>query len=146
MSFKYFTVRKSIVNYLLFLITLFWGACKSIPSGGLFNPRDRYEQFRTYDQDFGSRIEQYLELAEQDLVENFEKKKYLMIREKQPSQHLHPRKDLSLRKLILTAHEADNLTGNQKNAYLKKCDDLYSIWEKHWKISQKKAKQLGFDG
>ena len=144
-SFKYFTVRKSIFSYLLILITLFWGACKSIPSGDLFNPRDRYEEFRTYDQDFGSRIEQYLELANQELLENFEKKKYLMIRGKQPPHVVHPRNDLSLREIISSAHEAGNLTNQQKNTYLEKCDDLYSIWESQWRRARKKAKQLGLE-
>ena len=144
-SFKYFTVRKSIVSYLLFLITLFWGACKFIPSGDLSNPRDRFEEFRTYDQDFGSRIEQYLELANQELLENFEKKKYLMIRGKQPPHVIHPRKDLSLRGIIRSAHEAGNLTTEQKNSYLEKCDDLYSIWEKQWRTVRKKAKHLGIE-
>jgi len=138
-------VRKSIVSYLLFLITLFLGACKFIPSGDLSNPRDRFEEFRTYDQDFGSRIEQYLELANQELLENFEKKKYLMIRGKQPPHVIHPRNDFSLREIIRSAHEAGNLTNQQKNTYLEKCDDLYSIWESQWRRARKKAKQLGVE-
>ena len=114
-------MRKSIVSYLLFLITLFWWACKSIPVGWLSLPvADRFEEFRTYDQDFGSRIEQYLELANQELLENFEKKKYLMIRGKQPPHVIHPRNDLSLRGIIRSAHEAGNLTTQQKNTYLEK--------------------------
>ena len=114
-------------------------------SDGFFTSADRYEEFRTYDQDFGSRIEQYLELANQELLENFEQKKYLMIREKQPPHVIHPRKDLSLRGIIRSAHEAGNLTTEQKNSYLEKCDDLYSIWEKQWRTVRKKAKPLGIE-
>ena len=136
-------MRKSILIYLLFSITLFWCGCKSIGTGNLFSSRDRYEEFRTYDQDFGSRIEQYLELANQELVENFNKKKYLMIREKQASHFIHPRKDLSLREIIRSAHEAGSITDQQKNTYLEKCDDLYSIWESQWRKARKKARQLG---
>ena len=88
-------------------------------SDGFFTSADRYEEFRTYDQDFGSRIEQYLELANQELLENFEQKKYLMIREKQPPHVIHPRKDLSLRGIIRSAHEAGNLTTEQKNPTLR---------------------------
>ena len=114
-------------------------------SDGFFTSADRYEEFRTYDQDFGSRIEQYLELANQELLENFEQKKYLMIREKQPPHVIHPRKDLSLRGIIRSAHEAGNLTTEQKNTYLEKCDDLYSIWESQWRTARKKAKHLGVE-
>ena len=133
------------VRYLLFSIILSGVGCKPVSSGGLFSNGDRYQEFRTYDQDFGSRIEQYLELAEQDLFENFEKKKYLMIRGKQPPYVIHPRNDLSLREIINSAHEAGNLTNQQKNTYLKKCDDLYSIWESQWRMARKKSKQLGID-
>ena len=139
------TVRNLIFSCLLFSISFFVGGCKYTPSGGLFSSSDRYEEFRTYDQDFGSRIEQYLELANQELIENFEKKKYLMIREKQPPQVIHPRKDLTLREIIRSAHEAGNLTIEQKNTYLEECDDLYSIWEKQWREVRKKAKHLGFE-
>jgi hypothetical protein len=138
-------VRKPIISYLLFLITLLIGGCKSGTLGGLLNKGDRYEEFRTYDQNFGSRIEQYLKLAKQELLENFDKKKYLMIREQQPPQVIHPRKDLSLRGLISTAHEAGNLTDEQKDEYLEKCDDLYLIWDKQWQKARKKAKHLGLD-
>jgi hypothetical protein len=138
-------MRKSIVNYLLFSITLFFVGCKFIQSDGLFTSADRYKEFRTYDQNFGSRIEQYLKLAKQELLENFDKKKYLMIREQQQPQVIHPRKDLSLRGLISTAHEAGNLTDDQKNEYLEKCDELYLIWEKQWQKARKKAKHLGLD-
>ena len=133
------------VRYLLFSIILSGVGCKPVSSGGLFSNGDRYQEFRTYDQDFGSRIEQYLELAEQDLFENFEKKKYLMIREKQPTHFIHPRKDLSLRAIIRSAHEAGNLTTEQKNSYLDKCDDLYSVWQKQWDTVRKKAKHLGIE-
>ena len=138
-------MRKSIISYLLFLITLLIGGCKSGTLGGLFTRGDRYEEFRTYDQNFGSRIEQYLKLAKQELLENFDKKKYLMIREQQPPQVIHPRKDLSLRGLISTAHEAGNLTDGQKDEYLEKCDELYLIWEKQWQKARKKAKHFGLD-
>ena len=138
-------MRNLIFSCLLFSNSFFVGGCKYTPSGGLFSSTERYEEFRTYDQDFGSRIEQYLELAEQDLLENFEKKKYLMIREKQPPHVVHPRKDLSLRGIIRSAHEAGNLTTEEKKSYLEKCDDLYSIWEKQWRTVRKKAKHLGIE-
>ncbi len=127
------------------IIGLFLSGCNSWSGSNLFEQNDKFEILRTYDNNFGSRIEVFLELAEKELVDNFKEKKYLMIRENQPRSVLHPRKDYTLRQLILSAHEDENITDQEKLAYLKKCDHLFELWEKHWATADKKAKRLGFD-
>ena len=127
------------------LICLFLSGCKAWKNGSIFEKEDNFSTLRTYEDDFGSRIEVFIELAESELVENYKRKKYLMIREVQPRQVLHPRKDLSLRELIHSAHADQNITNAQKIAYLKKCDQIYELWEKHWRSADLKARQLGFE-
>ena len=69
----------------------------------------------------------------------------LMIRENQPRAVLHPRKDITLRELVVSSHEDGKITDQQKADYLKKCDELYDLWDKHWKSADRKARRLGFD-
>ena len=100
---------------------------------------------KNFPNDFGPRIKIFLDLAEEELIENYKKKKFLMIREDQPRAVLHPRKDLTLRNIIETAYAEEKISTKQFNDFSKRCDDLYSIWEKHWRSADKKARQLGFD-
>ena len=78
----------------IYLILLVLSGCKSWNIGTIFEKEDKFSDLRTYEDDFGSRIEVFLELAKTELVENYKRKKYLMIREDQPRQVLHPRKDI----------------------------------------------------
>jgi len=103
------------------------------------------DDFRTYENDYGSRIEQYLEIAEDDLINSYKSNQYQMIRENQPRAVLHPRKDITLRELVVSSHEDGKITDQQKADYLKKCDELYHLWDKHWKSADRKARRLGFD-
>ena len=68
-----------------------------------------------------------------------------MIREDQPRAVLHPRKDLTLRELVKSAYEENHISEEQKSTYIKKCDRIYSLWEKHWRSADKKARRLGFE-
>ena len=128
--------------YLLIFVVL--SGCKSWPSASIFEKEDEFSDLRSYEDDFGSRIEVFLEVAKTELRENFEGKKFLMIRENQPRHALHPRKDLFLRELINKAHKEEKITEKQKTDYLDECDELYELWEKHWRKADQKAKQLGF--
>ena len=112
---------------------------------GSFLGSDPYSELRTYEKDVGSRIEQFLEIAEQELKENFERKQYLMIREEQPVPVLHPRKDVDLREIIFSSHKQGNISDDQMTAYLARCDELYTLWEEHWRIARKKGNRLGFE-
>ena len=47
------------------------------------------------------------------------RKIYLMIRENQPRAVLHPRKDITLRELVVSSHEDGKITDQQKADYLK---------------------------
>lgn len=133
-----------LLHSVFFFCLLFQFGCSNI-SRDIFLPRDRYEDIRDYENNMGSRIEHYLEVARDELLENFKKKEYLMIREEQPPPVLHPRKDVYLREIIFTAHQDQAITGEQHLDYLAKCDELYGLWEEHWRIARKKAKRMGFE-
>ena len=45
--------------------------------------------------------------------------------------------------LINTAHKEEKISEEQKKHYLKKCDELYDLWDKHWRKADQKARQLG---
>ena len=108
--------------------------------------RDKFSDLRTYEDDFfGSWVEVFLELAKTELEENYKAKKILH----DPggdrfSAVLHPRKDIFLRELINTAHKEEKISEEQKKQYFKKCDELYNLWEMHWRKADQKARQLGF--
>jgi len=127
-----------------FFCLLFQFVCSGI-SRNVFFSGDRYQEIREYENNIGSRIEQYLEVARDELLENFKKKEYLMIREEQPPPVLHPRKDVYLREIIFTAHQEQAITDQQHLDYLAQCDKLYELWEEHWRIARKKANRMGFD-
>lgn len=129
---------------LIALLTLFLG-CNSLRDINLLKEEDKFEALRTYENDFGSRIELLLNLAKTELIENFEKKKYLMIREQNARAVLHPRMDVSLRQLIHSAHKDENITDKQMLKYQKNCDELFELWEEHWRYADRKARSLGFD-
>ena len=120
-------------------------SCQSWKEVNIFDPQDEFEQLRTYENNFGSRIEVFLRIAREELLENYKKNQYLMIRENQPRTVLHPRKDIALRELVSSSHEDGKITDQQKADYLKKCDELYDLWDKHWKSADRKARRLGFD-
>jgi len=133
-----------VLHSFFFFCLLFKFGCSSI-SRDVFFSGDRYREIREYENNMGSRIEQYLEVARDELLENFKKKEYLMIREEQPPPVLHPRKDVYLREIIFTAHQEQAITGDQHLDYLAQCDELYELWEDHWRIARKKANRMGFD-
>ena len=119
--------------------------CQSWKEVNIFEPQDELEELRTYENNFGSRIEVFIKIAREELLENYEKNKFLMIRENQPRAVLHPRKDITLRELVISSHEDGKITDQQKADYLKKCDELYDLWDKHWRSADRKARRLGFD-
>ena len=143
--FVLFVMSLTLHPFFLLIGSLFLFGCQSWKGRDLFQNQEILGNFQTYENDFGSRIEVFLKLAEIELLENYKRKKYLMIREDQPRQVVHPRKDLSLRELIQSAHADENISDAQKVAYLKKCDQLHELWEKHWRSADQKARQLGFD-
>ena len=110
-----------------------------------FDSKDEFLELRTYENNFGSRIEVFFRIAREELLENYKKNNYLMIRENQPRAVLHPRKDIALRELVSSSHEDGKITDQEKADYLKKCDELYDLWDKHWKSADRKARRLGFD-
>ena len=120
-------------------------SCQSWKEVNIFDPQDEFEQLRTYENNFGSRIEVFLRIAREELLENYKKNQYLMIRENQPRTVLHPRKDIALRELVSSSHEDGKITDQEKADYLKKCDELYDLWDKHWRSAERKARHLGFD-
>ena len=120
-------------------------SCKSWQDPGFWGEGDGMDDFRTYENDYGSRIEQYLEIAEDDLINSYKRNQYQMIRENHPRAVLHPRKDITLRELVVSSHEDGKITDQQKADYLKICDELYHLWDKHWKSADRKARRLGFD-
>ena len=130
-------------SFIILFCATFCG-CASWSAKNLFQEEDDFEILRTYDNDYGSRIEVFLQLAKKELVDNYQQKKYLMIRGNDPQVVIHPRKDFALREIIETAYEEENITKDQKETYLEKCDQLYKIWEKHWRIADQKARSLGF--
>ena len=133
-------IRSSlIIPVCTFLISCSsWSAKSLLPTG------DDFEELRTYDNDYGSRIEVFLQLAKTELEDNYRQKKYLMIRGDEPPVVIHPRKDFALREIIQTAFEEEHITKDQKEEYLAECDQLYKIWEKHWRTADQKARRLGF--
>ena len=143
---KFFSVHVNLIGYLLLFPFIMLLGCKPWFEGDFLNQQQGgFEELRSYENDYGSRIDLYIELAEKELIENYRKKEYLMIRESQPPAVLHPRKDLNLRELINSAFKDGHISDAQKLAYTKKCDHLYSLWEKHWRIADKKARRLGFE-
>ena len=56
--------------YLLIFVVL--SGCKSWPSASIFEKEDEFSDLRSYEDDFGSRIEVFLEVAKTELRENFE--------------------------------------------------------------------------
>jgi len=120
-------------------------SCQSWKKVNIFESQDEFEELRTYENNFGSRIEVFFRIARDELLENYKKNNYLMIRENQPRAVLHPRKDITLRELIVSSDEDGKITDQQKADYLKKCDELYHLWDKHWKSADRKARRLGFD-
>ena len=136
-------MRLCIFYSVFFSGNLFFTGCTSLSTGNLFQ-QDPYKDLRAYEQDVGSRIEQYLEVARQELIENFERKEYLMIREDQPPPVIHPRKDTTLRELIFTSHKDQEISDEERLEYIEKCDALYALWEKHWRVARQKANRMGF--
>ena len=136
-------MRLCIFYSVFFSGILFFTGCTSLSTGNLFQ-QDPYKDLRAYEQDVGSRIEQYLEVARQELIENFERKEYLMIREDQPPPVIHPRKDTTLRELIFTSHKDQEISDEERLEYIEKCDALYALWEKHWRVARQKANRMGF--
>ena len=132
-------------SLLLLAIYLLLMSCQSWKEADLFNNEDEFEQLRTYENNFGSRIEVFLRIAREELGKSYEKNKFLMIRENQPRAVLHPRKDITLRELVVSSHEDGKITDQQKADYLKKCDELYDLWDNHWRSADRKARRLGFD-
>ena len=104
-----------------------------------------FQKIQEYEKNYASRIEIFLELAETELLENYKRKEFLMIRKDQPRAVVHPRKDLTLRNLIESAYEEGNLSKKEFDRYTKQCDDLYSLWQKQWQSADKKARTLGYD-
>ena len=137
-------MKKNTSLGLLFILFLSFSGCITRNANDLFSSSDRFEDIRTYESDFSSRIEVLLGIAEEELRKNYEQKKFLMIGEDKPRAVLHPRKDIFLRELILSAHQDNRLTDEQMSTHLKKCDHLYALWEKHWMSAEKKARQLGY--
>ena len=120
-------------------------SCQSWKEVNLFESQDEFEELRTYENNFGSRIDVFLRIAREELLENYKKNMYLMIRENQPRAVLHARKDIALRELVVSSHEDGKITDQQKADYFKKCDELYDLWDKHWKSADRKARRLGLD-
>ena len=137
-------MKKNTSLGLLFILFLSLSGCITRNANDLFSSSDRFEDIRTYESDFSSRIEVLLGIAEEELRKNYEQKKFLMIRKDKSRAVLHPRKDIFLRELILSAHQDNRLTDEQMSTHLKKCDHLYALWEKHWMSAEKKARQLGY--
>jgi hypothetical protein len=104
-----------------------------------------FQKIQEYEKNYGSRIEIFLDLAETELLENYKKKEFLMIRRDQPRAVVHPRKDVTLRQLIDSAYEEGDLSKNEFDRYTKRCDDLHSLWQKQWHSVDKKARTLGYD-
>ena len=138
----------SFVKFLslpLLSICSFLMSCQSWKEVNIFESQDEFEELRTYENNFGSRIEVFLRIAREELMENYQKNNYLMTRENQPRAVVHPRKDIALRELVVSSHEDGKITDQQKADYLKKCDEVYHLWDKHWKSADRKARRLGFD-
>jgi len=104
-----------------------------------------FQKILEYEKNYASRIEILLDLAEAELLENYKRKEFLMIRKDQPRAVVHPRKDLTLRNLIESAYEDGDLSKKEFDRYSKRCDDLHSLWEKQWHSADKKARTLGYD-
>lgn len=119
--------------------------CQSWQERDYLREGDGMDDLRTYENDYGSRIEQYLELAEDDLNNNYKRNQYQMIQGDSPIAVVHPRKVMHLRKLILTAHEEGKLTNHEKERFLSECDELYDLWESHWRSADRKARRMGVD-
>jgi len=119
--------------------------CQSWQERSFWGEGDGIDDLRTYENDYGSRIEQYLELAEDGLINSYKRNQYQMILGDSPIAVVHPRKDMHLRELILSAHEEGKLTDHEKKRFLSECDELYELWESHWRSADLKARRLGVD-
>jgi len=131
--------------FLKFLLCLLLISCQSLQERDFFREGDGMDNLRTYENDYGSRIEHYLEIAEDDLIISYKKNQYQMIKGDLPIRLVHPRKDLHLRELILTAHEEGELTDEEKRRFILDCDRLYDLWESHWRNADRKARRMGVD-
>jgi len=59
-------------------------SCQSWKKVNIFESQDEFEELRTYENNLGSGIEVFLQIAREELLENYEKNHYLMIRENRP--------------------------------------------------------------
>ena len=120
-------------------------SCTVLDRGLLLQSDKDYQDIRDYESNYGSRIEVFLDIAEIELVENYKKKKFLMIRKDQPRALVHTRKDLSLRQFIDSAYEAGDISKDELNRYIRRCDDLHTLWLNQWQSADKKARILGYE-
>ena len=135
-----------LLSHLLsFSLCLLLSGCQSPHGRRFFLKYDAVEDLLTYERDYGARIEQYLELAKEDLINSYKRNQYQMIQGDQPIAVVHPRKDLPLRELIATAHSEGKLNEQEKDRLLSECDGLYELWEKHWRSADRKARRLGLE-
>jgi hypothetical protein len=119
-------------------------SCIVLDRGLHHQPGKDYQDIRDYESNYGSRIEVFLDIAETELVENYKKKKFLMIRKDQPRAVVHPRKDLSLRQFIDSAYDAGDISKDEWDRYTARCEDLHTLWQKQWRSADKKARILGY--
>jgi hypothetical protein len=132
------------VSFILGSFSLFSG-CRILDNNSYSASNKDFQKIQEYEKNYASRIEILLDLAETELLENYKKKEFLMIRKDQPRAVVHPRKDLTLRNLIESAYEDGDLSNKEFDRYTKRCDDLHSLWEKQWHAADKKARILGYD-
>jgi hypothetical protein len=132
------------VSFLLGFLSLFSG-CRMLDNNTYASSNRDFQKIQEYEKNYGSRIEIFLDLAETELLQNYKKKEFLMIRKDQPRAVVHPRKDVALRQLIDSAYEEGDLSKNEFDRYTKRCDELHSLWEKQWHSADKKARTLGYD-
>ena len=132
------------IDLILGFLILFSG-CQILEKDGYLASKKDFEKIKNYEKNYASRIEIFLDLAETELIENYKKKEFLMIRSDQPRVVVHPRKDLALRQLIDSAYEEGNLSKKEFDRYTKRCDELHSLWENQWNSADKKARTMGYD-
>ncbi len=135
-------MRSSASSTFALLVLLALVGCSHWGEEGLFK-EDRFDKLRAYEQGVGYRIEQLLELAEDELINDFEKKKPLLFREPEEFDRIHPRKDLPLRNLIESAYANGDVSVDERDRFLDKCDDLRDRWEKQEMIARKKPRRRG---
>jgi len=135
---------KCWVSLILGSLSLFSG-CRMLDNNTYTASNRDFQKIQEYEKNYASRIEIFLDLAETELLENYKKKEFLMIRKDQPRAVVHPRKDLVLRNLIESAYEEGDLSKKEFDRYTKRCDDLQSLWQKQWHSADKKARVLGYD-